>query len=180
MKLFTMALAGALLMPSMVPAKDPKSQAPLSPQEQLAKEVRHELLMLPYLTVFDDFSFKVEGNVVTLSGSVTKPTLSSSAANVVKQIEGVDQVTNNIEVLPLSSNDDRIRIAAFRKIYGDGVLGTRYGYQANPPIRIIVKNGNIRLTGVVSNEGDRNIAGIRAHEVRGAFSVENELRVVKD
>lgn len=180
MKLFTMVLASALIIPSIAPAKDPKPQVPLSQQEQVAKEVRHELLMLPFMTVFDDLSFKVEGNVVTLSGWVTKPVLSSSAVNVVKQLEGVDQVNNNIEVLPLSTNDDRIRMAAFRKIYGDSVLGTRYGYRANPPIRIIVKNGNIRLTGVVSNEGDRNIAGIRAHEVHGAFSVENELRVVKD
>lgn len=180
MKLFTIAMAGALMIPSLMPAKDVKAQVALSPQQQAEKEVRHELLMLPFLSVFDDLSFVVEGNVVTLMGSVTRPVLRSSAANVVKQIEGIDQVNNNIEVLPLSPFDDRIRMAAFRKIYGDNVLSTRYGFRANPPIRIIVKNGNIRLTGVVANTGDRNIAGIRAREVSGAFSVVNELQVSKD
>ncbi|NDJ12371.1 MAG: BON domain-containing protein [Acidobacteriia bacterium] len=180
MKLFTIAMAGALMIPSLMPAKDVKAQVTLSPQQQAEKEVRHELLMLPFLSVFDDLSFAVDGNVVTLTGSVTRPVLRSSAANVVKQIEGVDQVNNNIEVLPLSPFDDRIRMATFRKIYGDNMLSTRYGFRANPPIRIIVKNGNIRLTGVVANTGDRNIAGIRAREVSGAFSVVNELQVSKD
>ncbi len=180
MKLVTIALAAALMVPSVVPAKNPKPPVVLSPQEQLEKEVRHELLMLPLVTVFDDFSFQVEGNVVTLTGSVTRPVLASMAVKVVKQIPGVDQVNNSIEVLPLSPSDDRIRLAAFRKIYGDNVLGTRYGIRANPPIRIIVKNGNLRLTGVVGNEGDRNIAGIRANELSGVFSVVNELKISKD
>ena len=183
MKLFTVALAGALLLPlgaMAADAKEPQTQA-----EMVAKEVRHELLMLPNLTVFDDLSYSIAGGpnggaIVTLTGSVTRPVLKMSAVNVVKRLETVDNVVDQIDVLPLSPNDDRIRMAAFRKIYGDNVLSTRYGFRANPPIRIIVKNGNIRLTGVVANEGDRNIAGIRAKEVNGAFAVSNELKVVQD
>jgi hyperosmotically inducible protein len=146
-------------------------------ESRVIKDVRHQLIMLPYYGVFDDLGFVVNGGTVTLVGEVTRPTLKSDAGNVLKGIEGVTEVVNNIEVLPLSPNDDRIRIAAYRAIYGDSVLGTRYGYQALPSIHIIVKNGNVRLEGVVANEGDRNIAGIRANGVEGAFSVVNDLRL---
>ena len=94
-----------------------------------------------------------------------------------KKIEGVTNVANNIEVLPLSPDDDRIRMATYRAIYGDSALSTRYGYRALPSIHIIVKNGQVRLEGVVANEGDKNIAGIRANGVSGAFSVENDLKI---
>jgi hyperosmotically inducible periplasmic protein len=145
-------------------------------EQRLAREVRHELVMLPYYGVFDNLAFRVNGDTVELMGQVTRPTLKSSAENVVKDIEGVRQVVNNIEVLPLSPNDDRIRLATYRAIYGSTGLD-RYGLQAVPPIHIIVKNGNITLEGVVANEGDRNMAGIRARGVRGAFGVTNNLRV---
>ena len=170
MKLFAIALAAGTLLV----AKDIKPTPAVDP---LTREVRHELVMLPNVTVFDDLFFQVSGTTVTLTGSVTSPVLKSEALNVVKRIEGIDQVINNIDVLPLSPNDDRIRFAAYRAIYGDAALSTRYGFRANPPIRIIVKNGNIRLTGFVANEGDRNIAGIRANGVHGAFSVVNELKL---
>jgi len=114
---------------------------------------------------------------VTLLGEVTQPVLKSDAGNVVKRVEGVTNVVNNIEVLPLSPDDDRIRRAEYRAIYGDPALSSRYGFQALPSIHIIVKNGHVRLEGVVANEGDKNIAGIRANGVAGAFSVENDLRV---
>jgi hyperosmotically inducible protein len=144
--------------------------------QRLERQVRHELVMLPYYGVFDNLSFRVNGDAVELMGQVTRPTLKSDAENVVKDIEGVRQVTNNIEVLPLSPNDDRIRLAAYRAIYGSTGLD-RYGLQAVPPIHIIVKNGNLALEGVVANEGDKNMAGIRAKGVRGAFAVVNNLRV---
>ena len=144
----------------------------------LVKQVRHELLMLPYFGVFDNLSYRVDGNTVTLFGQVTRPTLKSDAANVVKRIEGVARVNNQIEVLPLSPMDDRIRIATARAIYGYGPL-QRYGLGANPPIRIIVKNGNVTLAGVVANDFDRNVANIRANGVPGVFSVRNELQVEK-
>jgi hyperosmotically inducible protein len=146
-------------------------------ETKIAREVRHELIMLPYYGVFDDIGFNVNGGTVTLVGEVTRPTLKSDAGNVVKRIEGVTGVVNNIEVLPLSPDDDHIRVATYRAIYGDSALSTRYGYQAVPSIHIIVKNGHVRLEGLVANEGDKNIAGIRANGVSGAFSVENDLQV---
>ena len=145
-------------------------------QASLEKSVRHELVMLPYYNIFDDLSFQVNGGRVILTGQVTRPTLKSSAENVVKRLEGVTSVTNNIEVLPLSPMDDRIRIATYRSVYGFSSL-QRYAMGSRPSIHIIVKNGNVTLTGVVANEGDRNIANIRANGVSGVFSVKNELRV---
>src|SRR6267143_4673221 len=115
--------------------------------DRLVKEVRHELVMLPYYNVFDNLAFKVDGSTVTLLGQVTRPTLKSDAERVVKSIEGVERVVNNIEVLPLSPNDDRLRLAVYRAIYGDTTLN-RYGLQAVPPIHIIVKNGQVSLEGV--------------------------------
>jgi hyperosmotically inducible protein len=147
-------------------------------EERIAREVRHELVMLPYYGVFDNLSYSVSGSTVTLSGQVTRPTLKSDAGNVVKDIEGVERVVNNIEVLPTSPNDDRTRMAVYRAIYGQAALN-RYGLQAVPPIHIIVKNGNVTLEGVVANEGDKNIANVQANGVSGVFSVTNNLRVEK-
>jgi hyperosmotically inducible protein len=146
--------------------------------DRIAKEVRHELVMLPYYNVFDNLAYKVDGSTVTLLGQVTRPTLKSDAGRVVKSIEGVEKVVNNIEVLPVSPNDDRIRTAVYRAIYGHTALN-RYGLQAVPPIHIIVNNGNVTLEGVVANEGDKNIANIQANGVPGVFSVKNNLRVEK-
>ena len=144
--------------------------------DRLVREIRHELIMLPFLSVFDDLSFRVEGYNVTLMGSVTRPTLKSDAENRVKRIEGVEKLVNNIEVLPLSPMDDRIRVATARMVFGHPSLN-RYGIQAIPPIRIIVKNGNVSLEGIVANETDKNIAGIEANGVPGVFKVTNNLRV---
>ncbi len=146
--------------------------------DRLVREIRHELIMLPNITVFDDLSFSVDGYNVTLMGSVTRPTLKSSAENVVKKIEGVERIENKIEVLPLSPQDDRIRVVAARVVFGHPSLN-RYALQAIPPIRIIVKNGNLALEGVVANEGDKNIAGIEANSVPGVFKVTNNLRIDK-
>jgi hyperosmotically inducible protein len=146
--------------------------------ERITREVRHELVMLPYYGVFDNLAYKVDGYTVTLLGQVTRPTLKSDAGNVVKKIEGVEKVNNEIEVLPASPGDDRIRRAEYRAIYGDNVL-SRYALQAVPPIHIMVKNGNVNLEGVVATEADKNIAGIRANGVSGVFSVKNNLRVEK-
>jgi len=145
---------------------------------RITKEVRHELLMLPYFSVFDNLSYKVDGYNVTLIGQVTRPTLKSDAENVVKRIEGVEHVDNQIEVLPVSPNDDRIRRAVYRAIYGYPAL-QKYALGVQQPIRIIVKNGNVTLEGVVDNEADKNIANIWANGVSGVFSVKNNLQVVK-
>jgi hyperosmotically inducible periplasmic protein len=140
------------------------------------KEVRHELVMLPYLDVFDNLAYRVDGNIVTLTGQVTRPTLKTDAAKVVKNIAGVDKVDNQIEVLPLSGHDDRLRLSLYRAIYGFAPLN-RYALPVIKPIRIIVKNGNVTLEGVVDNQADKNIVNIRANGVHGAFSVTNNLRV---
>jgi osmotically-inducible protein OsmY len=146
--------------------------------ERITREVRHELVMLPYYGVFDNLAYKVEGPTVTLVGQVTRPTLKSDAENVVKRIEGVEHVKNEIEVLPVSPNDDRIRRAVYRAIYSDPTMD-RYAIQAVPPIHIIAKNGTVSLEGIVATEADKNIAGIRANGVSGVFSVTNNLRVEK-
>jgi len=145
-------------------------------QENLVKEVRHQLLLLPYYSVFDNLLFKVEGDKVTLLGQVVRPTLKSDAENAVKSIEGVASVNNQIEVLPVSPMDDQLRRAVYRAIYGDAVL-SRYGMSALPSIHIIVKNGNVTLEGVVDSESDKNLANLRASAVPNVFSVSNNLTV---
>jgi len=153
-------------------------QGPNRGETRIAREVRHELLMLPYYSLFDDLRYRVNGSTVELLGDVITPSLKSDAERAVKRIEGVEQVTNHINVLPPSPSDDRIRQAVARSIFSFGGL-SRYGWEAAPTIHIIVKNGHIRLTGVVDSEGDKNAAGIRAQQVPGAFSVENNLLVAK-
>jgi len=145
-------------------------------QERIIKEVRHELLMLPYFGVFDFIAFKVDGSTVTLLGEVVRPVLKSDAQNAVKHIEGVENVVNQIEVLPPSSMDDRLRLQLFRAIYQYPAL-QRYELGVQKPIRIIVKNGRVTLEGVVDSEGDKNLAGVRANGVPGIFSVTNNLQV---
>ncbi len=158
---------------------DPYLHGPAG-EARLVQEVRHQLVMLPYYTIFDDLGFRVQGSTVTLVGAVTRPTLKSDAQNVVKNIEGVSQVNNEIKVLPLSDFDWQIRRALARAIYGDPSIGDRYGNRALPGIHIIVDNGHVTLEGAVANEADKNLIGIRANSVPNVFSVTNNLQVVKD
>lgn len=144
------------------------------PQEKLIKEVRHQLVMLPWYSVFDNLAYKVEGDKVTLYGQVTRPVLKSDAEAAVKGIEGITTVVNNIEVLPPSPMDDQLRRALYRAIYGEAGL-SRYAEQAVPSVHIIVKNGNVTLEGAVGNETDKNLAGLRANQVPNVFSVKNNL-----
>jgi hyperosmotically inducible periplasmic protein len=169
--LFPIAFAIAVLALAQQPASE-------RGRMRLEREVRHELVMLPYYSVFDNFAFQVQGGQVTLLGQVTRPSLKSDAERAVRGIEGVEKIVNNIEVLPLSPNDDRIRLAVYRAVFGFTGLD-RYGLAAVPSIHIIVKNGHVTLEGVVSNEGDKNLAGIQAKGVQGAFSVTNNLRIEK-
>lgn len=143
---------------------------------RLEKEVRHQLVMLPWYSVFDNLAFRVDGDKVTLLGQVTRPTLKSEAEGVVKNIEGVTSVKNEIEVLPLSPMDDQLRRAVYRAVYGEPGL-SRYGFQAVASIHIIVKNGNVTLEGIVDNETDRNLANLRANQVPNVFSVKDNLVV---
>jgi hyperosmotically inducible protein len=144
----------------------------------LSDAVRHELVMQPYYSVFDDLSYAVnpDSGVVTLDGAVTRPILKSDVEHSVKKIPGVTQVVNNIKVLPLSPFDNQIRVAEYRAIFSFGGL-YRYAMGAIPSVHIIVDNGHVTLTGVVDNEADKNMAYIRANGVPGVFSVTNNLRV---
>src|SRR6266446_9036329 len=176
MKLRLSPLAVAVILavfPSFAQQNQPSDKA----VQRIQREVRHELLMLPYLGVFDNLAYKVDGYNVTLVGQVTRPSLKSDAENVVKRIEGVEHVDNKIEVLPPSPMDDRLRIQLFHAIYGYEPL-QKYALGVQKPIRIIVKNGHLTLEGVVDNEADKNAAGIRANGVPGIFSVTNNLQVV--
>ncbi len=146
--------------------------------ERIAREVRHQLVMLPYYNVFDDLAFSVTGYNVTLKGQVTDPTLKKDAERAVKSIEGVENIDNQIEVLPNSMMDDGLRRSLYRAIYGFSPL-EKYAMPVIKPIRIIVKNGNVTLEGVVDNQADKDMAGIRANSVSNIFSVTNNLVVSK-
>ena len=158
-----------------VAAQDQRQSSPKS-QDRIIREVRHELLMLPYFGVFDYIAYKVEGDTVTLMGSVVRPVLKSDAENSIKKIEGIDHVNNHIDVLPPSSMDDQLRLRLYRTIYGDPGL-EKYALGVQKPIRIIVKNGHVSLEGVVDNQADKDLANIRAKSVPGSFSVDNNLQI---
>ncbi len=175
---------------------------------RVANKIRKQLLTLSNYGVFDYLSFTMKqaanGYDVALKGYASRPTLKSSAEKVVKKVEQVASVTNQIEVLPTSPNDDRIRSAVYAKIYGNSTL-SRYnpnrgapmygsawdwqrtrmiGISNDPPlgphpISIIVKNGNVTLEGVVDSDMDKQIAGMQANQVSGVFSVTNNLEVIK-
>ena len=148
--------------------------------DRLVKEVHHELLMLPYYGVFDNLAYKVDPDgTIELFGQVSRPTLKSDAENAVKRIEGVQRVVNNIDVLPASPDDDRIRLAVYRAIFGNSVL-SQYQMRAVPPIHIIVKNGHVTLEGAVARQMEKQIAGMQANSVPGVFSVTNDLRVEEE
>lgn len=161
-----LAVVLGVLAAGSVPAKD----------VSLADRVRHELNMLPYYGVFDAISYEVNGDAVTLSGAVHYPMLASDAANVVKNITGVGSVSNQIEVLPLSRFDDQIRLAAWRTLYSWPTM-SRVASMPLPPVRILVKNGDITLVGMVPTQADKDALGLRANGIPNVFSVKNELVV---
>jgi len=189
-----------LLTPSVLPQEE--AAPPEAKQQQvlkLAQEVRKQIVTQPQFGVFDSIHFAIEGNTVILRGYASRPTLKSGIENSVKRIEGVDKVTNEIEVLPASQNDDRLRARVYASIYGYAPL-QRYtsnrggprgvpsvaraagGITNDPPtgfhaIHIVVKNGNVILTGVVDSDSDLTLAGMRANTVPGVFSVDNDLQV---
>ena len=169
-------LSAVLLLFTSAWAQGNQAQASPQAEQRITREVRHQLLLLPYLSVFDNLEYKVEGYTVTLMGQVTQPVLKSDAANAVKGIEGVEKVDNQIEVLPLSPMDNELRRKLYFAIYGFPQL-QKYDMPVVKPIRIIVKNGHVTLEGVVDSEADKNAAGVRANSVSGVFSVTNDLQV---
>ena len=179
LRVFILSVALLSLLSITATARDAQGDQPSAKaQERIVKEVRHELLMLPYFGVFDYIAYKVDGYSVTLMGQVVLPILKSDAENTVKRIEGVEKVDNQIEVLPTSPMDDRLRRHLFHAIYQFPAL-QRYELGVQKPIRIIVKNGHVALEGVVDSEADKNLVGMRANSVPGIFSVDNHLQVKK-
>lgn len=150
--------------------------ANVSGDSQLDKQVRHQLLMLPYYGVFDNLSYSIDGGKVTLHGQVVRATTRSDAAHAIGRIEGVTQVVNKIEVLPLSNFDDSIRVRTYRAIARTGGL-QRYFAGSNPSLHIIVDGGRVTLAGVVSNKMDKQLAYMAASGVSGSFSVTNDLQI---
>jgi len=153
------------------------------PQDEsdLARKIRHELVTLPYYSIFTDLAFQLNGSVVTLEGACPPEPpydIKKDAENVVKRIPGVTQVINNIKELPLSDFDWQIRRALAKAVYGDPQIGTRYGYQALPSIHFIVDNGHVTLEGVVDNQFDDTIIRMRANQVPNVFSVTDNLIVL--
>ncbi len=186
-----MALAFTSISSSAAPApqKSKKSKLESRPradgeardQAYLTKEIRKEIVTLPFYGVFDWFEYKVEPDgTVYLAGQVTRPTLKKDAQRRVEKVEGVDRVINQIEVLPLSPNDDRLRRAVYRELFNFNSPLFRYGQQPVPPIHIIVSRGRLFLKGVVANKGDSDLANIKARGVPGLFEVRNELKVERD
>jgi len=155
-----------------------KTDRPSAPQSysRLSKEVRKKLVTLPYYGVFDNLAYSIDGNTVTLHGQVVRPSTKSDAARNVATIPGVARVVNNIQVLPLSSFDDSIRLRTLRALQRSGSL-YRYFLGSNPSLHIVVDRGHVTLTGVVSSNLDRQLAYMTANQVPGTFSVTNDLRL---
>ena len=146
--------------------------------EPLTRAIRHQLLILPYYSVFDTVDFSLSGDTVTLTGEVLRPTLKSHAEAAVKSLEGVGAVVNNIEILPRSATDDELRRQVYRAIFEDPELA-RYAVAAVPPIHIIVRDGAVTLVGKVDKEQDLDLAAKRVGQVRGVASMQNRLAVRK-
>ena len=163
------------------PKAGPQAPAPNSANygAYLTREVRSQLVLLPFYSVFDNLAYKIDGTKVTLLGQVVRPSLKDSAGKAVKSIEGVTEVDNQLEVLPVSGGDDRIRRAEYRAIYSKPSL-QMYELRSVPPIHIVVKNGNVTLEGTVATQADKTVAGLAANGVPGVFSVTNNLRVEKE
>jgi len=163
----------------LVPAKTEVESHDVQDQRPLESKIRHELVMLPYFSVFDHLAFRLDGDEVQLFGQVTSPSLKNSAGRVVQAIEGVSTVVNDIEVLPNSPNDDQIRLAVYRALYNRGSRLFPYSLGEYDAIGIIVKKGDVTLVGTVFDESDKHFAFLKASGVPGVFSVTNKLVVKK-
>jgi len=170
------SLVAAALLSLTATAADKANFTPKT-GDDLVKAVRHEILVYPHYTLWDDVSFRVDNGNVTLLGDVTQPYKKSDLQNIVKHVPGVETVTNQLNVLPLSSNDDRLRIQVARAIFRDPALN-RYAMGAIPSIHIIVDNGQVKLTGAVATAMDKQIAGMRAAAAGLSFGpVDNQITV---
>jgi hyperosmotically inducible periplasmic protein len=169
-----MILAGSSA--ALAQQQAPAARGSAHSDEGIKREVRHELMLLPWYSVFDNLAYSVNGYKVTLMGQVVRPALKDDAEAAVKHIEGVESVDNKIEVLPPSPNDDQIRRAEFHAIYSQASL-QRYAEGSVQQIHIIVKNGHVTLEGFVGSQADKDAANVYANGVPGVFSVTNNLQV---
>ena len=171
------AIFAFVVVAGLVAAPAPQRESRPSPKftQHAEKQIRHEILMLPYYGVFDVIGYKLEGYNVTLYGHVVHATLKSDIEHAIRKIEGIEKINNQIEILPPSPMDDGLRRQLFRAIYGYPPL-QRYGVGSNRPIHIIVDHGHVVLEGFVDSAGDKNIVNIRANGVPGVFSVTNNLQ----
>ena len=187
------------MVATCIETASPRAYAQSVAEKQTISRVQGALERLPNYGVFDFLAFSLDRGTVTLMGYAYRGNLKSDAGRAVKSVSGVDDVVNQIEILPPSLNDDRIRSATFYNIYTDdflsryapgGAMNARYealtfarfpGMQPSGtyPIHIVVKNARMMLLGVVDNDGDKTLAGVRAREIKGVFGVENELAVAK-
>jgi hyperosmotically inducible protein len=174
---FLMILSATFSTPSVMFGSQ-QTERVAHADDTVSREVRHELMMLPGYTVFDILQYSVNGGHVTLTGAVTQPYLKSDAQAAVKKVEGVESIDNQIEVLPVSPNDDQTRRAVYRALYSQPAL-QRYSEGALQSIHIIVKNGNVTLVGSVGSQSDKDAANILAKSVPNIFSVTNDLTVDK-
>ena len=179
-KLFLQMIAVCVIpIPLAAQNATPAQGRPLSQAgiERITREVRHELVLLPYYGVFDNLQYRVGGDgSVTLMGQVTRPTLKSDAEKSIRHIEGVERVDNQIQVLPVSPMDDQIRMATYRAIYGNSNLAP-YSVRAVPPNHIIVSGGHVTLEGAVATRMDKQLAETQAKSVSNVFSVTDNLQV---
>jgi hyperosmotically inducible protein len=178
-KNIVIALFAAVVLAASAAIAAPASSDQASYDARLAKQVRKELVTLPYYGVFDNLAYEIQGETVVLHGQVTRPSTRKDAERRVSKIEGVERVINNIQVLPVSSFDDSIRVRTYRAVFRTGSL-YRYAMGANPSIHIVVNRGHVTLEGVVSSKMDSQLAYMAANGVPGVFSVKNNLRVERD
>jgi len=170
-------LAGMLVAAGSAMASADQTPAANDNDAQIAQKVVHEIRMYPRYTIFDNVNIKVHNGEVDLVGQVSQPFKKGDMGRLAQHVAGVRSVTNEIEVLPTSLFDDRLRLQVARSIYRDPSL-SRYAIQAIPPIHVIVDNGHVTLEGVVNNDMEKTIAGVRASQVGLSFGqVVNNLRV---
>ena len=172
------AMVAALALTAGMAPTEAKAQG-YGREQQLSKSIRKQLVTLPYYGVFDNLAYEINGSTVTLYGQVVRPSTRKDAERRVAKLAGVAQVINKIEVLPLSSFDDEIRVRTYRSVFNTAGL-YRYAMGGNPSLHIVVNNGHVTLEGVVANEGDKRWAYIAASQVPGVFSVTNNLRTDRD
>jgi len=174
--IIVLVLAVLSLRAQHPPSAKPAAAAPKTEESQLSREIRHQLIVLPYYSVFDYIAFTLDGNKITLTGYVLRPTLKANAEAAVKSLEGVSSVKNLIEVLPKSPTDDDSRRAVYRAVFEDSTL-QRYAAQEVPLIHIILRNGEVTLEGAVSTEAEKNLASTRVSGVSGISTVKNNISI---